>query len=190
MLKITLLAVMAAALVVAPQESATKKAAQEPATKKAVTAVVVDNLKDVKCCMMTKKDVKKEQAVAYRDAFMYFCCPKCKGNFEKDPAKFAVKANQQLVQTKQFVQTKCPFSGEDVDAAQKVKIGEVEVSFCCENCVKKVNGEKDDEAKAKLVFGDESFEKGFAKAEDEADDDKKENNSKTTESAPKAKKAG
>ncbi len=180
MLKITLLAVMAVALVVAPQEPAAKNAEK----------VVVDNLKGVKCCMMTKKDVKKEQAVAYRDAEVYFCCPKCKGNFEKDTAKFAVKANQQLVQTKQFVQTKCPFSGEDVDAAQKVKIGEVEVSFCCENCVKKVNGEKDDEAKAKLVFGDESFEKGFAKAEDEAAADKKEKKSNTTESAPKAKKAG
>lgn len=178
MLKFSLLAIMAISLAAAPQEPAAKKSD--------------DPLKGVKCCMMPKKDVKKEQSVAYRDGNAYFCCPKCKGAFEKDTKKFAEKANQQLVQTKQYVQTKCPISGEAVDEAQMVKLGETEVHFCCENCLKKVTSAADDEAKAKLVFSDEAFEKAFVKAEAqsaESGEGKKDKKSEK-DSAPTAKKAG
>lgn len=151
MLKLSLIGILAFGLLINPQE-------QEDAKND-------DPLKGVKCCIMTKANVKKEQTVAYRDGNVYFCCARCKGNFEKDKAKYAVQANQQLVQTEQYVQKACPISGQATDDAQSVKIGETEVHFCCGNCVAKVNGESDDAAKAKLVFGDEAFEKAFAKAE-------------------------
>ncbi len=170
MLKLSFLGVLALSLFVTAQDDAAKK--------------TDDPLKDIKCLVMTKMNVKKEHSVAYRDADVYFCCPKCKAGFEKDSAKHAVTANQQLVQTKQFVQTKCPITGQDVDEAQKVKVGGTEVHFCCDKCVAKVNGAKDDAEKAKLVYADEAFEKGFAKAESK--DDKK-----SKDAAPeKSKKSG
>ena len=147
-----------------------------------------DPLQGVKCCMMEKNNVKKEQSASYHDAMVYFCCPKCKAAFEKDSAKFAVKANQQLVQTKQFVQKVCPISGEKVDQAQTVKIGETEVQFCCDKCVAKVNAASDDEAKAKMIFSNEAFEKAFVKVESK--DKAKEGKEPSKEAPAKAKKSG
>jgi hypothetical protein len=126
-----------------------------------------DPLKGVKCCVMTKSNVKKDQSVAYRDGNVYFCCMRCKAGFEKDTAKFATKANQQLVQTKQYVQKACPLSGQPFDKDQTVKLGDTEVHFCCDQCVAKVNSAADDGAKAALIFADESFDKAYAKAEAE-----------------------
>lgn len=157
MLKLSLIGVLAFGLLVTVQDDAKK---------------TDDPLKGVKCCIMSKNNVKKDKSVAYRDAEVYFCCDKCKAGFEKDTAKYAVKANQQLVETKQYVQKTCPISGEAVDDAQKIKIGEIEVKFCCDQCLGKVKGASDDAEKAKLVFSDEAFEKAFVKAEAEEKKDK------------------
>jgi len=51
------------------------------------------------------------------------------------------------------VNTKCPFSGDDVDAAQTVTIKKA-VSFCCGNCLGKY--EKDPAAMTKQVLAAES----------------------------------
>jgi hypothetical protein len=155
MLKLTIAGVLALGLLLPWQEPEAKKSD--------------DTLKGVKCCIMAKNGVKKEQSVAYRDGMVYFCCARCKAGFEKDTAKFATKANQQLVQTKQYVQKKCPFSGQAVDEAQSVKVGDTVVHFCCDQCVAKVESASDDEAKATLIFADEAFDKAFAKAEAEGD---------------------
>jgi hypothetical protein len=128
-----------------------------------------DSLKDVKCCLMTKNNVKESFSVDYRDGKVYFCCNRCKGAF--DPEKHAVKGNQQLVETGQYTQTSCPFSGEDVDESQSVKVGKADVHFCCGNCVAKVKGAKDDAARAEMLFNNETFEKTFAKADDEDSDE-------------------
>jgi uncharacterized C2H2 Zn-finger protein len=201
MLKLALMSAMALALLLVPQESARKQegagkgqdtaAAKQDEHKKAGDDKKNDDpLAGVKCCMMPKRDIKKEQAVAYRDGHVYFCCPKCKGSFEKDTAKFAEKANHQLVQTKQYVQTSCPISGEKVDDSQMLKVGEIEVKFCCENCLKKVKDAADDEAKLKLVFADSAFEKAFAKAEASSGDKAKGKEDKKSDAAPAKKKAG
>jgi YHS domain-containing protein len=177
MLKLSLAAVVAACLLLAPQDEAKKSD---------------EHLKGVKCCMMPKSDVKAEQHVDYRDGKVYFCCAKCKTAFSKDTAKFAEKGNLQLVQTKQYEQKKCPISGQDVADDQSLKVGEIEIKFCCENCLGKVKGAKDDAEKAKLVFGDEAFEKAFAKVEAKADEgkDKKDEHKKSDGEPTKAKKAG
>lgn len=121
------------------------------------------DLTDVKCLMMPKKGVSEKHAVDYRDGKVFFCCKRCPQNFSKDPAKYAVKANQHLVLTGQYVQTACPFSGEAIDDGQMSKVNGTEVKFCCENCKAKVDGAADDAARAEMVFGDKVFEKGFAK---------------------------
>jgi YHS domain-containing protein len=117
-------------------------------------------------CPVSGADAKKEQHASYKDKEVYFCCEKCKAAFEADNKKFAVKANHQLVHTKQFVQVKCPLSGGPLNKEQVVKVGEVEVAFCCDKCKGKTAGAKGDEQLA-LVFSDEAFKKGFEAPKEE-----------------------
>lgn len=118
----------------------------------------------VMCMMMPKKQVDPESFVEYRDAKVFFCCEMCAKGFSKDPSKKAAQANMQLVQTGQFVQTACPMTGKPVADGVTAKIGEMEIGVCCAGCQGKINNAADDAAKVALVFGDETFEKGFAAA--------------------------
>lgn len=119
----------------------------------------------VKCFMMPKKDVKESKFVEYAGGKVFFCCPGCVKKFNKDPESYATQANEHLVLTGQFVQTKCPISGGDIDPEQVSEVAGSEVAFCCKNCKAKVDGASTDEAKKELVYGAKSFEKGFAKKE-------------------------
>lgn len=111
-------------------------------------------------CPVSGKDAVREQSVAYKDKKVYFCCGNCKAAYEKDSAKFANKANWQLVQTRQFVQVKCPLSGGDIDKTKTAEVGGVKVSFCCDMCKGKVAGATGDDQVA-MVFADGPFAKGF-----------------------------
>ena len=115
-------------------------------------------LEGVKCVVASGKDAKADKSVDYKGAKVFFCCPNCPKAFSADTAKFAAKANHQLVATKQAKQTACPFSGEDVDAATKIKVAGVEVGFCCDMCKGKAEASKD---QVELIFNDKAFEKGF-----------------------------
>jgi YHS domain-containing protein len=115
-----------------------------------------------KCPVSNKPIGDKTHAVAYKDGQVYFCCDNCPKAFAADTAKFAAKANAQLVVTSQYKQTKCPLSGEAVNAKQHLKVAGVTVEFCCPDCKAKVKEAKK-EAKVNLVFDDENFKKGFEK---------------------------
>ena len=121
------------------------------------------NLDDVKCILMTKKNVVADKSVDYKEGKVYFCCDRCVKKFSSAPEDFSTAANRQLVATGQFVQTGCPISGGDVDEEQSSVVGGVTVKFCCEKCKAKVDGSKSDEAKASLVFGAKGFKKAFSK---------------------------
>lgn len=117
-------------------------------------------------CVVSGKAVNPEATADYKGGKVYFCCPGCPGAFEKDAKKFASKANHQLVATKQAKQEKCPMSGKDLNADTAIKIGDVEVTFCCNNCKGAAEGKEGDE-QLELVFGDKAFEKAFKMAEKE-----------------------
>ncbi|MEZ6045212.1 MAG: hypothetical protein R3C11_06440 [Planctomycetaceae bacterium] len=114
-------------------------------------------------CPVSGKAVNMEQKVAYKNAEVYFCCGNCLAAFKEDPSKFAVKANHQLVASGQYEEVKCPLSGGKLNPDTAVTVADVEVTFCCNNCKGKVEGEADGDAKLALVFSDAAFEKGFAK---------------------------
>lgn len=111
-------------------------------------------------CPVSGKPAVKEHAVDYKGAKAYFCCPNCPKAFSADTAKFASKANAQLVLTKQATQEKCPLSGGKLNPDTGVKVGDVTVTFCCNNCKGKVEKAEGD-AQRDLVFSDAAFEKGF-----------------------------
>jgi len=128
-------------------------------------------------CPVSGEAAVKEQFTAYKEKEVYFCCDKCKAKFEADSKAFVEKANQQLVQTKQFKQTKCPLSGGDLNKEQFTKVGAVKVTFCCEKCKGAIEAASKEEQLTK-IFAEDVFAKTFvarkAKVEsDKEDDDKK-----------------
>ena len=114
---------------------------------------------DAKCPVSGAAAVK-EQSSKYKEKEVYFCCEKCKAAFDKDNTKFVVKANHQLVHTKQFRQAKCPLSGGDLNKEMVSKVKGVNVQFCCDKCKGKIDGGTADE-QLTMIFGDEAFKKGF-----------------------------
>ncbi len=120
-----------------------------------------DPLKGIKCVVSGKaaKDVDGS-SVAYKGGKVFFCCAGCPKAFDKDTQKFAAKANHQLIATGQAKQAKCPITGKDLNPEQKVKVQDVEVTFCCPGCKGKVSKAEGAE-QAELVFSDKAFDKGF-----------------------------
>ena len=123
-------------------------------------------------CVVSGGAAKEDKTVDYKGGKVYFCCENCPKAFEKDVKKYATKANHQLVATGQAKQAKCPLSGGKLNAEKTVKVGGVEVQFCCEKCqgaVAKAEGD----AQIEMVFSDAAFEKaGFEVPK--ADEKKKE----------------
>lgn len=113
--------------------------------------------KKIDCkCPVSGAAAKESSAIAYKGAKLYFCCNNCPKKFEADTAKYAAKANAQLVQTGQAVQVACPLSGKACKPDKTTKVAGLTVAFCCDSC--KAKAEKADDALA-LLFG--SFDKGF-----------------------------
>ncbi len=118
-------------------------------------------------CVVAPKAASADKSADYKDGKVYFCCGNCAGKFAASPEKYATNANMQLVATAQYKQKSCPFSGGDLNPDTKIKVGDAEVSFCCEKCQAKVEAA---EAKdqVELVFGEKPFKTaGFAKVKAE-----------------------
>ena len=137
-------------------------------------------------CPVSGKAAVKEQFTAYKEKEVYFCCDKCKAKFEAEPAKFEVKANHQLVQTKQFKQTKCPISGEDFVKEQSSKVAKVNVRFCCEKCKGAVDSAEADK-KLEMIFAEAAFKKAFVAVKKKSEDGDAKDKPKTDK--PKSEKA-
>jgi YHS domain-containing protein len=114
-------------------------------------------LEGIKCPVSGGKATPN--SVDYKGGKVYFCCENCPKTFAKDSAKFATKANAQLVATGQAKQAKCPLSGGPLNPDTAITVGGAKVCFCCEKCQGKVKEAKDAEA-LEMAFSDKAFEKG------------------------------
>lgn len=123
------------------------------------------DLSGIKCVVNGDANASPDATVDYRDAKVHVCCPKCVKAFMANPDAFATRANHQLVLTGQYQQAKCPITGGEVDPKVTSNVAGTSVAFCCPNCVKKVDAAEEMADRAKLVFGNEAFEKSFVKAE-------------------------
>jgi YHS domain-containing protein len=112
-------------------------------------------------CPVSDQPCDPEVSVAFDGGKVWFCCEKCEQAFEADSTKFAAKAHQQMVITRQLVQKGCPLSGRVVKPGTQLDIGGAVVGFCCNNCKGKVAKAGPDE-QVTMVFGD--IAKGFAPA--------------------------
>ena len=116
-------------------------------------------------CVVTgdKIDLDIAETSSYKNGKVYFCCGGCKEDFDSDNKKFSTKANYQLLVTNQYTQTRCPMTGGKLKADKIVAVDGENVSFCCNNCVKKATKSDD---KLSLLFTDVSFDKGFSSLKD------------------------
>ncbi|MGQ9915612.1 MAG: hypothetical protein ACUVQQ_14840 [Thermogutta sp.] len=117
---------------------------------------------EITCPVMGGK-VNPENSVEYKGGKISFCCADCIGEFKEHTAKYAAKANAQLVSTKQYVQKACPLSGHAVAEGKQAKVAGIAVGVCGDGCKGKIEGEENADARLALVFSDAAFEKGFAK---------------------------
>ena len=130
-----------------------------------VATVMAEDKKEVKLdgikCPVSGK-AATENSVDYKHGKVYFCCENCPKAFSKDTAKFATKANAQLVATHQAKQAHCPLTGGKLNPDTAITVGGAKVCFCCEKCQGKVKAATGDD-QITMVFGDKAFEKaGFA----------------------------
>ena len=115
-------------------------------------------------CPISGEAVSKDASIDYKGAKLYFCCSDCASTFssakDKEKAKYAAKANLQLVVTGQAVQKGCPLSGGKTNPDTAIDIGGAKVAFCCNGCKGTVAKMKLGE-QIKKVFSDEPFDKNF-----------------------------
>ena len=111
-------------------------------------------------CPISGKAVSKEASVDYKGGKVFLCCPGCIPKFKEDTAKYAAKANEQLVLSGQYKQVGCPFSGNKVNPSTKTKVCGIDVGFCCKNCQAKLK-KAEPEKQCEMVFV-KGFDKAFA----------------------------
>ncbi|MFO1093487.1 MAG: hypothetical protein U0992_09270 [Planctomycetaceae bacterium] len=114
-------------------------------------------------CPVSGKAAVGDKTVDYKGGKVYLCCGGCPDAFKKDTAKFAAKANQQLVVTGQYKETKCPLSGGKLNTETAIDVSGTKVCFCCNNCKGKVEAKTGNE-QLEMVFNDTAFGKGFEAA--------------------------
>ncbi|MCC6475234.1 MAG: hypothetical protein IT514_15985 [Burkholderiales bacterium] len=124
-----------------------------------------DPLAGLKCPVSGKK-INPEAKVAYKEGHVYFCCEGCPNAFKENTAKFAAKANHQLVASGQYSAKACPIAGKKINPETAIDVAGVKVAFCCNGCKGKATKVEGDDQIA-LLFSDQAFEKGFEKAKSE-----------------------
>ncbi len=94
-------------------------------------------------------------------AKVYLKCGSCAKQFKEHTAKYATKANLQLVATGQAKQIACPISGQKTDGKRIVQVAGLKVAVFCGGCEHEVQTAKPKD-RIELVFGKKAFAKGFA----------------------------
>ena len=118
-----------------------------------------DKLAGIKC-PISGKPVVAAGVAEHNGGKVYFCCTNCPKAFAANTAKYAAKANHQMVATGQFKLEKCPIAGRALNPATKISVAGVNVCFCCNGCKGKAVKAKGD-AQIDLIFNDKAFKKGF-----------------------------
>ena len=127
-----------------------------------------EKLTGIKCVVDGEKTALLDTSVQYKEGRVYFCCDSSADAFREDiklngDAQFTTKANHQLILTGQYVQKRCPISGEAIDKNLIVDIAGTKIGFSCDRCYNKVKNAGNLEAKAKLIFAESVFPKAFEK---------------------------
>jgi YHS domain-containing protein len=69
------------------------KTSREPVADKTVATAAAATAEQTICPVMDKP-IDKQYKTEYKGKTVYFCCPACKPEFDKDPEKYIVKLPQ------------------------------------------------------------------------------------------------
>ncbi|MCG3127945.1 MAG: hypothetical protein CHACPFDD_02818 [Phycisphaerae bacterium] len=102
-------------------------------------------------CPISGEPIDKSVSVKHKGKDVYFCCPKCKGAFEKEPGKYAdaVKAQWEALRPL-AVQVTCPVTGKTIN--KKISVDSPHGPLCF----------ADEDAKAKYQKEPKAFESRLA----------------------------
>jgi hypothetical protein len=103
-------------------------------------------------CPVSGKPVDPTATVEFNGGKVAFCCQNCPKAFNASPAKFAAKANLQLVQSEQLKQVKCPLTGRPIAADKSVEVAGVKVGLCCAGCLGKTKKTANEDELITLLF--------------------------------------
>ena len=125
------------------------------------------DLTGIKCVVEGERAAIQSAAADYKNGKVYLSSDHCADAFKKDAeepddAKFAIKANHQLVLTGQYVQKGCPITGEAVDENLSMTLGAVKIGFSSAASQAKIDQLETFEEKATLLFSDAAFDIAFA----------------------------
>lgn len=97
------------------------------------------------CLIMPDEAIEADaKTVVYHNRVYKFCCKKCIVKFEKDPAKYETAYEAALIAKLKpgYKATKCPVSGEAVDASSTdVIVAGRLVRTCCPKCAEKAKAD-------------------------------------------------
>ena len=97
------------------------------------------------CLIMSDEAVGADaKTVVFHNRVYKFCCKKCIAKFEKDPSKYETAYETALIAKLKpgYKATKCPVSGEAIDAnSTDVIIGGRLVRTCCPKCADKAKAD-------------------------------------------------
>jgi YHS domain-containing protein len=110
-------------------------------------------------CPVSGQPAKRSIATDYAGAKVCFCCPACVEPFQKDKARYAARANRQLVATGEAEQVGCPVTGRTPRAELSLSVDDTIVHFCCSACKAKI-AQAEPADRFDLVFG-RGFDKTF-----------------------------
>ena len=117
-------------------------------------------LRGVNCFVNKQNSVSAKWTVKYRQGVLYFSNAASRATYRKSPKKYVAWANYQLVQTTQYVQQRCPLSGEEFDKdSVTMKVGKVSVRLLCAGCKKEIS-KLPLEKQVKELFDNEAFKYG------------------------------
>ena len=90
-------------------------------------------------CPLMGGEINKEVFVDHEGQRIYFCCPSCIPNFNKDPAGYLKKMKEQgiLPEKTPKPQTRCPVMGGEINKDVFVDHQGKRVYFCCDQCTAK-----------------------------------------------------
>ena len=97
------------------------------------------------CLVMTDEGIDASaKTVVFHNRVYKLCCKKCVARFEKDPSKYEAGFESKVIamQKANYKATKCPISGEAIDAkSTDVVIAGRLVRTCCPKCAEKAKAD-------------------------------------------------
>jgi len=91
-------------------------------------------------CPIMHGKIDKRYYADYQGKRVYFCCPACIKEFQKDPAKYVKQLEDSGVTLEKAPtpQTACPVTGDKIDKNYYVDYQGKRIYTCCSGCVEEV----------------------------------------------------